>query len=393
FDPPGAPADLVATANAESIQLEWSANPEDDVAGYTVFRAETSGGPYNTIARNVASTSFLDNSATTIRRYYYVIKAVDNSLNRSDYSEEVSATATNDPDYIAYFPFDGNLQDTSINLNHGASRGGITFAEGRFGSGALALNKVDAFVQLPSAITSQEEMTIACWVYWQGGTPLQRIFDFSNNENETMYLTASTGLLGGKMQFAIKNGGEEQVLNAPLLPFKEWAHVAITLNGNEARMYINSTLADESDAFSISPADFKPALNYIGRGQTSEEPLLNGRIDDFVLYNYALSVDEVVEIYTSGVMPSNSNDVVNEPVSTLSVWPVPANDFLHIGYISEFNSASTLSIFDLKGRLVYTEKMNLDNAIDLDVSDLSPGVYVLKLINSKESVIRKIIIE
>jgi hypothetical protein len=43
FVSPGAPTNLVATANAESVLLNWTASPETDVAGYTIFRSELRG--------------------------------------------------------------------------------------------------------------------------------------------------------------------------------------------------------------------------------------------------------------------------------------------------------------------------------------------------------------
>jgi fibronectin type 3 domain-containing protein len=75
-------ANLAVTANAESVRLNWSASPDPDVAGYTIFHSESAGGPYSTIARNINSTSFVDNTTTISKQYFYTIKAVDRSLNR-----------------------------------------------------------------------------------------------------------------------------------------------------------------------------------------------------------------------------------------------------------------------------------------------------------------------
>jgi len=131
FNAPSAPTNLVATANAESVKLTWTASPEDDVAGYTIFRAESAAGPYNTIARNVKSTSFVDNSTTTSGTYYYKIKAVDNSLNRSAYSNQVSATTNGAHDLVAYLNFEGNIRDTTINMNHAAPSGVLAYSSGK----------------------------------------------------------------------------------------------------------------------------------------------------------------------------------------------------------------------------------------------------------------------
>ena len=379
---PSAPGNLVATANAESIRLDWTASPESDVAGYTIFRAESTGGTYNTIARNVQSTSFVDNTATTGGPYFYAIKAVDNSLNRSAYSNEASATATGINDMVAHLQFDGNTLDSTINLNHSASYGGTSFVEGKVGSKAIALNGTDAFVQLPANLANQQEMTIATWVYWNSGASWQRIFDFGNNQTEYMYLTPA-------LRFAITKDGSEQQLNASRLPKGEWSHVAITLDESGAYLYVNGELVDESDAVTTRPLDFKPVLNYIGRGQFPV-PLFNGYIDDFRVYNYALSANEVAQIF--GALSNVEDETYNRP-SDLNLWPLPANDVLHLDFSPKENKGlSTIMIFSTMGKLVMCEDLQTYNT-EINVSSLPSGIYLLKLTNGKESLMKKLIIK
>ena len=389
FEAPAAPGGLVATPNAESIRLDWTASPEPDLAVYTIFRSESAGGPYNTIARNVTSTSFVDNTTTTGGQYFYAIKAVDQSLNRSSYSNEASATANGSNDLVAHLQFDGSTRDNSINLNHSASYGGVSFGEGKVGSGAIALNGSDAFVQLPATLANQQEITIASWVYWKGGAAWQRIFDFGNGQSENMFLTPRSG--SGQLRFAIKNGGDEQGLNAPTLPTGEWSHVAVTLGASGARMYVNGELVDESDAINISPLDFKPVLNYIGRSQYPD-PLFNGNIDDFRLYNYVLSASEVAQLTEE--LPTAVTDGHCNCVRGLSLWPVPANDVLHISYSSESNNGlSALKMYNMNGSLVMSKEIRDTSGTEFQVSNLPPGFYMLQLTNREASIIKKVLIK
>jgi len=388
FVAPGAPVGLVATPNAESIRLDWTANPETDVAGYTIFRADSAGGVYSTIARNVKTTSFVDNTATTGGPYFYKIKAVDNSLNRSAYSNEVSATATGNHDLVAHFQFNGNTQDTTINLNHSATSGGVSYITGKIGSQAIALNGTNAFVQLPATLANQQELTIATWVYWKGGAGWQRIFDFGNDQTQYMFLTPNNG--SGQMRFAIKNGGTEQVFNAPALSIGKWAHVAVTLGTSAARIYLNGVLVGESTGITISSLDLKPALNYIGRSQYTTDPLFLGNIDDFRVYNYALSGSEVAQL-ASGL----SNAVTEvEFKRGMSLWPVPANDVVHVSYSAENdNRMSTLTVYNIDGKQVMSKDLNSANNADLNVSGLPSGFYMLKLTNSAETLMKKLIVK
>ncbi|TDD94224.1 RICIN domain-containing protein [Flavobacterium cellulosilyticum] len=275
FVAPSTPANLVATANAESVLLNWSASPEADVAGYTIFRSEIAGGSYNTIARKITSTSFVDNTTTIGGTYFYKIKAVDKSLNSSAYTSEVFTTTKEENSLVSQFLFDGNTLDNSINLNHGGSFGTTSFVTGKVGTQALALNGTNAFIQLPATLANQQNITIAAWVYWNGGSIWQRIFDFGKDQNQYMFLSPNS--------------------SAGTLRFGAWSHVAVTLGESAVTMYVNGVQVATSTAITIRPLDFKPILNYIGRSQFSD-PLFNGRVDDFRVYNYELSKNEIEKL-------------------------------------------------------------------------------------------------
>lgn len=317
FVSPSAPSNLVATAKAESIRLDWSASPESDVAGYMIYRSESVAGPYNTIARNITSTAFVDNTATTAGTYFYKIKAIDKSLNRSVYSNEVTATATGNNDLVAQLQFEGNTLDQTINLNHSATLGGATFVNGvSSNSKAIVLNGTNTFVQLPATLANQQEITVTTWVNWQGGNNWQRIFDFGNGEGEYMFLTPKSGT--NQLYFGIKNGSAEQGLNAPALPTGKWSHVAVTLGATGARMYVNGLMVAESSTVTIKPLDFKPVLNYIGRSQYPD-PLFSGTVDDFRVYNYALSANEIDQISNVAPIAVAEQIVIKEKGGTSTV--------------------------------------------------------------------------
>jgi glycosidase len=91
---PAAPTGLRATgASPSSISLAWNAFDGDaSLWGYEVWRGEASGGPYARLAR-LTGTSYTDVSVREDATYWYVVRALDGSFNRSAPSNEVSATA------------------------------------------------------------------------------------------------------------------------------------------------------------------------------------------------------------------------------------------------------------------------------------------------------------
>lgn len=387
FIAPTAPADLKATANAESIRLDWTASPEDDVDSYTIFRTETRGAALSTIAKGVKTTSFVDNTTTMGGSYYYTVKAIDKSLNRSDYTDLVYATATGDNDLVAHLKFEGNTLDSTINLNHGSGYSTSSYAVGKVGSKAISLSGSKSFVQLPTNVANQQEITIATWVYWRGGANWQRIFDFGNGTSQYFYLSPRTD--SGKLRFAIKNGGDEASLNATALPTGKWSHVAITMSNSGVKMYVNGLVVDESDAIGIRPIDFKPALNYIGRSQYSD-PLYYGFVDDFRVYNYALSTNEIGVL--AGIITSNTVNELTDNTN-ISLWPIPAYDQLHVGIPTvDGNGISTLSVYNMFGKLVITKEVENSDDIPVNLSNLSSGMYTLYVNTNNQTSAHKFIV-
>ena len=57
----------------------------------------------------------------------------------------------------------------------------------------------------------------------------------------------------------------------------------------------------------IRPSDFRPVMNYLGRSQFLSDPMLSAWLDDVRVYNYALTSDEVKQVYQND--PSDITNV------------------------------------------------------------------------------------
>src|SRR5262249_34506708 len=80
--PPGAPANLRATASANSVELSWDANTEPDLAGYRIYRS-VNGGAFEKIADVNEIPAYSDKPVDAGKAYRYVVTAVDESGNES----------------------------------------------------------------------------------------------------------------------------------------------------------------------------------------------------------------------------------------------------------------------------------------------------------------------
>lgn len=81
------------TGNLRTVSLNWVASTSV-VAGYNVYRATVSGGPYTKINSTlVVATTFSDTVAAG-QTYYYVATAVDARQNESVYSNVATAVVS-----------------------------------------------------------------------------------------------------------------------------------------------------------------------------------------------------------------------------------------------------------------------------------------------------------
>jgi len=90
-----------AIESSEAIYLEWEENPEDDIAAYYIYRAvwnknDNELGDFFLLAKLEAQyleqKEYLDDQTVDVVRYYYKLRAGDDSNNLSDYSDLVYYT-------------------------------------------------------------------------------------------------------------------------------------------------------------------------------------------------------------------------------------------------------------------------------------------------------------
>jgi hypothetical protein len=67
------------------------------------------------------------------------------------------------------------------------------------------------------------------------------------------------------------------------------------------------------------------------------------------------------------------------PVKNVKIYPNPAGDYITVSFENVKNSNCIINIYDLQGRLQRSEKYVLNNS-RINISDLLPGIYILKFV-------------
>jgi len=204
---------------------------------------------------------------------------------------------------ILHYKFDettGNMiTDSSGNAHAGTVSGTHTWVAGHVGN-ACAFDGTSAFASAPAGIVSTlTAITIATWVEVDAASNWQRILDFGNSSMVYMLLTPKNSTTG-TLRFAITVSGAtgEQVLDgSSALPVGVWKHVAVVLDGQRASLYVDGALESFKNSFTMRPIDIGATQNnWLGRSEYAVDPYFKGKLDDFRIYDRALTAVEVASI-------------------------------------------------------------------------------------------------
>lgn len=292
---PLAPTNVKVECKANSAIITWEKTADTDCVGYVVYKSED-GVEWDVIGRMIKDCIFMDNSVAGAEKCYYKVKAVDIARNISPASAVCEFAVPVKKQKVLHYQFEGAVADSTDNLLDAVVSSGVTYSttNGYFKQGTKSLRlQSNNFVQLPAGIANYRQMTITMWCRaYSSSTSWQRYFDFGNGTDQYMFFTNRGD---GQARFVLKNGGDEQRLSTTALS-TGWHHIAVTLADDKVSLYIDGNEVASSSDITIRPADFNPCMNFIGMSQFSADPVLNGWVDDFRMYNYPLTSAQVTDV-------------------------------------------------------------------------------------------------
>ena len=93
--PPSAPGNLVAVPSTTAVRLAWDPSPEQDVAGYLVYRATSPSAEYVRLTPAAAvGTLYIDRTVERGKTYRYTVTAVDRARAANESARSTPTTVT-----------------------------------------------------------------------------------------------------------------------------------------------------------------------------------------------------------------------------------------------------------------------------------------------------------
>jgi hypothetical protein len=214
-------------------------------------------------------------------------------------------TAVTAPMPIALYKFDdGSGADSSGNNNSLTFPGTQTIKNNGVEGQALHISDSNSIAMLPTGIVSSlNEFTVASYVYIDTLENWSRIFDFGTGTSKYMFLTPQSRGATFRFAIAIEGAKQEVVIedDAPL-PTQQWVHVAVTLKGSSGTLYLNGEVVGSNENMTLSPSDLGDTTkNFLGESQFESDPTLKGAIDNFGIYDKALTNSEIKDLLVETV--------------------------------------------------------------------------------------------
>jgi arabinan endo-1,5-alpha-L-arabinosidase len=223
-----------------------------------------------------------------------------------------------DPNLVGWWKFDENqgivVIDYSGRERNGTFHGGSPRWQPGLLGGCLGFDGIDDCVELPigSLVASLTQATISFWINVLPPPAFQDfprpVFIFTDN-GITRYLYFIPPHEAPKELTITDSGGEnaQTVLLPPGNP-EGWTHFAITLDGTTAQVFYNGQLYRWNQV-SLTPQSLGVTINnWLGkpRPKVPDDRFFTGLLDDFRIYNRALSIEEV------GYLAGKRNSYVHE---------------------------------------------------------------------------------
>lgn len=339
---PAAPQGVNANGGNGSITISWNAVNDNELASYTLLRSDN-GGEFNTIARNIAGTSIVDNTALAGDEYTYKVVAFDKSGNRSEASATASASIRHDNPTWAVLPFDDTLDDISGNSFHARASEDQAFTTGKRNS-CLSPGASQTVMLPMGAVPAGGNFSVTAWVRTRStGASGQDLFDFGTDETNHIGLLLNDGTGNIALRGTTSTGTTELKAKTPTA--SDWHHIAVVLSDSEWIIYVDGNYAagHGQAGLSASVPDRTKVLNYIGRGMRQYDYNMNtgartsipvlGSIDEFHIYNGALTPTQVysdMQGHVSAIddlsADAPSREVVSREYFNLKGQPVAASE-------------------------------------------------------------------
>lgn len=265
----------------------------------------------------------------------------------------------------------------NVNFDEGSDNytlHGGTLADGRSGK-ALQLNGSGQYADINGIADKlaaiDGDFTISVWFMPSAITTWTRVFDFGNGSSGTyVFLTPSSGSNPRLAVTTSGNTAEQQVNSDTPLSAGEWYNITITRTGDVSTIYVDGIETGTTTDLKHKFSEIGKMQNYyLGKSQFDTDPYFNGMIDDFLVYDEALSTNDIHTLAAEKFEEKKNQIVFEKNCYTISVSAANSSGS-EIFSISDEQKSDNIYVSD-KNINGTEARFVLNNASDKDVSGIT----------------------
>lgn len=292
----------------------------------------------------------------------------------------------------AYFPFNNNTLDY-VGTRHGVSAGVAHYGTDRWGAPNSCYDVVDNsnHIMLPNDYWIYGDYSISAWVKIKQTESFPRLYDFSNGycTDNVLGKLSHAGNGCPTIEYLITGQtGSYYMSNTPL-SVNTWYHLVFISSGLQMSIYVNNVLIGTYTG-NYTPQNVFRTSNKIGGSNAPLQDDTQAFIDDFRLYDRAITPEEVTQLFNE---PQNTNSVSvienKDIITNLTIFPNPATNQLSVDFMASTNQPTTVQVYDQLGKLVCAQKIETvlgQNKVIINTNNLAKGFYYLTLSSGEKNV-------
>lgn len=209
------------------------------------------------------------------------------------------------------YPFNDPSVSTNVRDAVGTANGFLVGSAAFTGDGRLVLDGNPGYVQLPGhLVDGYAALTIEAWVSFGQNGNWVRLFDLGDTDaaglgQNYIFFTPHSGL--GDIRLAISDTdpgfNNEQIAAMPgNLDNLGLLHIAAVLDPSNgfAGVYTNGVLAASNTNLTISLSGVSNVISYIGKSLYAADAYLTGTLQEFRIYDQALTASEIASNAAAG---------------------------------------------------------------------------------------------
>ena len=192
-----------------------------------------------------------------------------------------------------------------------------------------------------------------------------------------------TGAIGNYSLPLGTNGANPAVFSQITLIENTWYHIGFSYNTTNGQLIFKGAGITRTVIQGAAAGTNVDNIQIIGStGGTATVPNATSSTGTF---------DNIVVTATNTDTLLSINEL-NIQESSFTIAPNPANKFIKISNIENIN-ISEISIIDFNGRVVINQKINGNSNLEINISELASGIYLLNINSNKGIITKKIIKE